>query len=182
MQEKNTERGEALEEEQRIDNFLLVLARLTESSIPDNNFDITSVASILSAVSATPIKSKVKKPKVEKAEKVKAPTKNKAPAKEKAPSKDKEDRKEVKDFEIKGAVKEAKEAKLLCKDEKEKVEAVIGDEVQEVLMEYLIGGIRPFSVGDVSEVTKTLNNKLLKELVNSSINNGKGANKIRSDL
>ncbi|APA13463.1 predicted protein [Sclerotinia sclerotiorum 1980 UF-70] len=164
----------------------------TESSIPDDNFDVSSIASLPSTASATPIKPKSKKPKVEKtekSEKVKATSKAKTSVKEKVLAKDKEgkeskgkvgakDGKEVKDTK---EIKETKEAKLIGKDGKEKVKAVTGDEAQEVLMEYLIRENRPFSAGDVSgnlhgKVTKTLTDKLLKELSNSGLINGKGTN------
>ncbi|TEY87350.1 hypothetical protein BOTCAL_0003g00300 [Botryotinia calthae] len=59
---------------------------------------------------------------------------NKPFTKEKAPPKDEQDRKKVKDLKTKGVVTEAKEAKLLGKDGKERVKAVTGDEAQEVLM------------------------------------------------
>ncbi|ESZ93597.1 hypothetical protein SBOR_6026 [Sclerotinia borealis F-4128] len=139
--------------------------RSTESPAPDDNFDVASVASIPSTASATPVKPKAKKPKVERAEKidkVKAPPKAKAPAKEKAPPKDKEDKKEV-------------------KDAKGKVKTVTGDEAQDVLLSYLSRENRPFSAGDISgnlhgKVTKTLTDKLLKELANAGLINGKGTN------
>ncbi|KAF7854695.1 hypothetical protein EAF04_010264 [Stromatinia cepivora] len=161
----------------------------TKSPVPDDNFDVASIASLPSTASATPIKPKAKKPKIEKAEKiekVKATPKVKTSVKEKAPAKDKEgkdskgkiiakDAKEVKE------TKETKETKVIGKDGKEKVKAVTGDEAQEVLMEYLIRENRPFSAGDVSgnlhgRVTKTLTDKLLKELSNSGLINGKGTN------
>ncbi|KAJ8061532.1 hypothetical protein OCU04_009345 [Sclerotinia nivalis] len=161
----------------------------TESPIPDDNFDVASIASVPSTASATPIKPKAKKPKIEKAEKnekVKATPKAKTSAKEKAPAKDKEGKDSkgkvvAKDVKEVKEVKETKETKVIGKDGKEKVKAVTGDEAQEVLMEYLIRENRPFSAGDVSgnlhgKVTKTLTDKLLKELSNSGLINGKGTN------
>ncbi|KAF7937071.1 hypothetical protein BELL_0092g00210 [Botrytis elliptica] len=158
----------------------------TESPTPDDNFDVASVASIPSTASATPVKPKAKKPKVEKGEKVekvKAPPKTKASIKEKAPLKDKEAKgkgliKEVKETKEN---KETKDTKVIGKDGKEKVKAVTGDEAQEVLLEYLSRENRPFSAGDISgnlhgKVTKTLTDKLLKELCNSGLINGKGTN------
>ncbi|KAF7876856.1 uncharacterized protein EAF02_008076 [Botrytis sinoallii] len=158
----------------------------TESPTPDDNFDVASVASIPSTASATPVKPKAKKPKVEKGEKVekvKAPPKTKASIKEKVPLKDKEVKgkgliKEVKETKEN---KETKDTKVIGKDGKEKVKAVTGDEAQEVLLEYLSRENRPFSAGDISgnlhgKVTKTLTDKLLKELCNSGLINGKGTN------
>ncbi|KAF5870727.1 putative tbp1-interacting protein tbpip protein [Botrytis fragariae] len=158
----------------------------TESPAPDDNFDVASVASVPSTASATPVKPKAKKPKVEKGEKVekvKAPPKAKAFVKEKVPAKDKEVKgksviKEVKETK---EIKEAKDIKVMGKDGKEKVKAVTGDEAQEVLLEYLSRENRPFSAGDISgnlhgKVTKTLTDKLLKELCNSGLINGKGTN------
>ncbi|EMR89118.1 putative tbp1-interacting protein tbpip protein [Botrytis cinerea BcDW1] len=158
----------------------------TESPTPDDNFDVASIASIPSTASATPVKSKAKKPKVEKGEKVekaKAPPKAKASIKEKVPLKDKEVKgkgvvKEVKETKEN---KEAKDTKVIGKDGKEKIKAVTGDEAQEVLLEYLSRENRPFSAGDISgnlhgKVTKTLTDKLLKELCNSGLINGKGTN------
>ncbi|KAM0187571.1 hypothetical protein ACHAPC_003924 [Botrytis cinerea] len=157
-----------------------------ESPTPDDNFDVASIASIPSTASATPVKSKAKKPKVEKGEKVekaKAPPKAKASIKEKVPLKDKEVKgkgvvKEVKETKEN---KEAKDTKVIGKDGKEKIKAVTGDEAQEVLLEYLSRENRPFSAGDISgnlhgKVTKTLTDKLLKELCNSGLINGKGTN------
>lgn len=126
-----------------------------ESPTPDDNFDVASIASIPSTASATPVKSKAKKPKVEKGEKVekaKAPPKAKASIKEKVPLKDKEVKgkgvvKEVKETKEN---KEAKDTKVIGKDGKEKIKAVTGDEAQEVLLEYLSRENRPFSAGDIS--------------------------------
>ncbi|TGO44403.1 hypothetical protein BOTNAR_0829g00020 [Botryotinia narcissicola] len=152
----------------------------TESPTPDDNFDVASVASIPSTASVTPVKPKAKKPKIEKgekAEKVKAPPKSKASIKEKVPLKDKE----VKGKGLAKEIKEAKDTKVIGKDGKEKVKAVTGDEAQEILLEYLSRENRPFSAGDISgnlhgKVTKTLTDKLLKELCNSGLINGKGTN------
>lgn len=130
-----------------------LVERATESPIPDDNFDVASVASIPSTASATPVKPKAKRPKVEKAEKVdkvKAPAKTKAVAKEKALPKDKEDKRDGKDVKAKVVAKEIKDTKGIGKDGKEKVKAVTGDEAQEVLMQYLTRENRPFSAGDVS--------------------------------
>ncbi|RAL60638.1 hypothetical protein DID88_009956 [Monilinia fructigena] len=128
----------------------------TEPPAQDDNFDVASIASVPSTASATPIKPKAKRPKVEKAdkvEKVKAPSKAKAQSKEKAFPKEKED-KEIKDVKTKVGWER-------------KVKAVTGDEAQEVLVEYLTRENRPFSAGDVSgnlhgKVTKTLTDKTPK--------------------
>ncbi|QSZ28596.1 hypothetical protein DSL72_003095 [Monilinia vaccinii-corymbosi] len=149
-----------------------------ESSALDDNFDVASVSSIPSTASATPVKSKAKKPRADKADKFE---KVKAPPKAKALAKEKEDKKESKDAKAKVPAKEPKETKVIGKDGKEKIKAVTGDEAQEVLIEYLTRENRPFSAGDVSgnlhgKVTKTLTDKLLKELANSGLINGKGTN------
>ncbi|PQE07949.1 Tat binding 1-interacting protein [Rutstroemia sp. NJR-2017a WRK4] len=120
-----------------------------------------------SSATNTPIKPvpKAKKVKIEK-EKAKAAPKGKAvPA-----AKDKNKGKES-----------AAEKKTLDKNGKEKVKAVTGDEATEVILEYLRKENRPFSAGDVSgnlhgKVTKTLTDKLLKELFNAQLIHGKGTN------
>lgn len=127
----------------------------TKSPTPDDNFDVVSIASIPSTASATPVKPKAKRPKVEKGEKVekvKAPPKAKASIKEKAPPKDKEVKAKglIKEIKETKEIKEAKDTKVIGKDGKEKVKAVTGDEAQEVLLEYLSRENRPFSAGDIS--------------------------------
>ncbi|KAM3073913.1 hypothetical protein ACMFMG_008530 [Clarireedia jacksonii] len=73
------------------------------------------------------------------------------------------------------------EKKIADKNGKEKVKAVTGDEATEVILQYLRRENRPFSAGDVSgnlhgKVTKTLTDKLLKELFNAQLIHGKGTN------
>ncbi|TGO16394.1 hypothetical protein BTUL_0029g00820 [Botrytis tulipae] len=111
MQEKNTERGEALEEEQRIDAFLLVLARFVLAVILLSLFELRDRQESLVQVYPSFLLPPQHPSNQRKAQKVKAPPKNKAPAKEEAHPEDKEDMKEVKDLEIKGIVKEAEEEK-----------------------------------------------------------------------
>ncbi|PQE26477.1 TBP1-interacting TBPIP protein [Rutstroemia sp. NJR-2017a BBW] len=67
----------------------------------------------------------------------------------------------------------AAEKKTLDKNGKEKIKPVTGDEATEVILEYLRRENRPFSAGDV---TKTLTDKLLKELFNAQLIHGKGTN------
>ncbi|TVY64193.1 Homologous-pairing protein, partial [Lachnellula suecica] len=152
----------------------------TPGPAPDDASSVASLSPLKPKASKVEKKPKAARPKAEKIEKVdKALKAEKVEKVVKVKSGAEKDEKVVKEKKETAVKKDAVVKKE--KDAKEKVKAVTGDEAEKLIVAYLKEQNRPYSATEVSanlhgKVTKTVADKLLKELEQSGAIMGKASN------